>query len=155
MLDRATIEAAIEEHLSDPGRRTLQKLLAKEVTVMVHGEEAYRKAVEASALLFSPSTSEKLRELDEQTFVDVFSGVPSNTIEAASLPCPIIEFLATRTNLYPSKGEARKGIQGGGVSINKDRISDIDYQVSEKDIIDGKYILFQKGKKNYFLVTVK
>ena len=155
MLDKETIESAIEAHLSDPGSRSLQKLLAKEITVMVHGEKEYNNALTASQMLFGNSTSEQLRALDEKTFLSVFSGVPTFDLTADMLPCNIVELLAVKTAVFPSKGEARKMIQGNGVSINKDKISDADYEVSSKDIIDEKYILVQKGKKNYFIINVK
>ncbi|MBO4760859.1 MAG: tyrosine--tRNA ligase [Bacteroidales bacterium] len=154
MLDRETIESLIEEHRQDPGQRKLQKVLAKEITIMVHGQAEYDNAVAASSMLFGNSTSEALRKLDEKTFLAVFAGVPTFEVKKAELPCGIIDFLADKTQVFPSKGECRKMIQGGGVSINKDKIADIAYEVSEKDIIDGKYILAQKGKKNYFIINV-
>ena len=155
MLDQATIEGLIEEHRQDPGQRKLQKVLAKEVTIMCHGQEEYDKAVSASQMLFGNATSEALRALDERTFLAVFSGVPGGTLTRAELPCNILDLLAVKTNLFPSKGEARKMLQGGGVSLNKDKVADIAYEVTEKDIIDGKYILAQKGKKNYFLIHIE
>lgn len=155
MLDREIIEAAIAEHLQDPGRRTLQKLLAKEVTIMVHGEENYDVAVKASQMLFGKATTEDLRSLDEKTFLSVFEGVPAFEVDAAELPCGILDFLAEKTGIFPSKGEARKMIQGNGFSLNKEKVTDVTRQISSGDIIDGKYILAQKGKKDYFIVTVK
>ena len=155
MLDRETIETLIAEHREDPGQRKLQKVLAKELTVMCHGEEEYNKAVAASRMLFGNSTSEELRALDEQTFLEVFDGVPTCNISKADLPCGILDLLAVKTDIFPSKGEARKMVQNNGVSINKDKVSSIDYQVDEKDIMDDKYILLQKGKKNYYIVNVK
>ena len=154
MLDRETIESAIEEHRQDPGRRSLQQLLAKEVTIMIHGETEYANALAASKMLFGNSTSEELRKLDEKTFLAVFNGVPTFDVPKSELPCNILDFLAVKTGVFPSKGEARKMTAGGGVSINKDKVTDINYEVSEKDIMDGKYILAQKGKKNYFIINV-
>ena len=154
MLDRETIESAIEEHRQDPGRRFLQQLLAKEVTIMIHGETEYANALAASKMLFGNSTSEELRKLDEKTFLAVFNGVPTFDVPKSELPCNILDFLAVKTGVFPSKGEARKMTAGGGVSINKDKVTDINYEVSEKDIMDGKYILAQKGKKNYFIINV-
>lgn len=154
LLDKDTIDTAIVEHRQDPGRRTLQQLLAKELTTMIHGEGEYANAVSASKMLFGNSTSEELRRLDEKTFLAVFSGVPTFDIRKSDLPCDILDFLAVKTRVFSSKGEARKMVQGNGVSINKDKISDIAYEVSEKDIVDGKYILAQKGKKNYFIINV-
>ena len=106
-------------------------------------------------MLFGNSTSEQLKALDEKTFLSVFSGVPTFDLTADMLPCNIVELLAVKTAVFPSKGEARKMIQGNGVSINKDKISDADYEIASKDIIDEKYILVQKGKKNYFIINVK
>ena len=154
MLDRETIESLIAEHREDPGQRKLQKVLAREVTVMVHGQAEYDNAVAASQMLFGNATSEALRKLDERTFLAVFGGVPTFEIKKEELPCGLLDLLAVKTQVFPSKGEARKMVQGGGVSLNKDKIGDIDYQVSEKDILDGKYILAQKGKKNYFIIKV-
>ena len=154
MLDRETIESLIETHRADPGRRELQKVLAREVTTMVHGADEYEKAVAASQMLFGNATSEALRKLDERTFLEVFGGVPGFEIRKEDLPCGLLDLLAVKTAVFPSKGEARKMVQGGGVSLNKDKIADIDYQVSEADILDGKYILAQKGKKNYFIIKV-
>lgn len=153
-LSREEVEAASQEHKTDPGQRRLQKLLAKEVTLMVHGEKEYENAVAASGMLFGNSTSDDLRKLDERTFLSVFAGVPTFNVQAEDLPCNILDFLAAKTSIFPSKGEARKMVQGNGVSINKDKVSDIAYMVSESDIIDGKYILAQKGKKNYFIINI-
>ncbi|MBQ7195373.1 MAG: tyrosine--tRNA ligase [Bacteroidales bacterium] len=155
MLDRETIEAAIAEHRADPGRRSLQQLLAREVTVMVHGQKEYDNAVSASRMLFGNSTSSELRALDEKTFLAVFDGVPTFDVPASSLPCPIIDFLSVHTAVFPSKGECRKMIQGGGVSVNKDKVTSLDRVIGPEDIIDGKYILAQKGKKNYYIINVK
>ena len=154
MLDRETIEAAIAEHNEDPGQRRLQKLLAKEVTIMVHSEEAYENALLASRMLFGKSTSAELRKLDEQTFLDVFAGVPTFSIKREELPAQLLELLAVKTGIFPSKGEARKMVQAGGFSLNKDKITDIAYEVSEADVVDGKFILAQKGKKDYYLINV-
>lgn len=155
LLDRSSVEAAIEEHRTDPGRRSLQRLLAKEVTIMIHGEEEYDKAVSASQMLFGKSTSEDLRKLDERTLLDVFDGVPTFEVSADKLPCGILDFLAVETAIYASKGEARRAIQGNGFSLNKDKFADPNGEVKPSDVVDGKYILCQKGKKDYYLVIVK
>ena len=154
MLPKETIDAAIAEHRADPGRRTLQQLLAKEITTMIHGADEYDNAVSASKMLFGNSTSEELRKLDEKTFLAVFAGVPTFDVPRTELPCNILDFLAVKTQVFPSKGEARKMTVGNGVSINKDKVTDIEYQISENDIVDGKYILAQKGKKNYFIINI-
>ncbi|MBQ9820436.1 MAG: tyrosine--tRNA ligase, partial [Bacteroidales bacterium] len=114
----------------------------------------YDNAVAASQMLFGNSTSEQLRKLDERTFLSVFSGVPTFDVPAAELPCNLLDLLAVKTSVFPSKGEARKMVQGGGVSLNKDKVTDIAYEVTAADIVDGKYILAQKGKKNYFIINV-
>lgn len=152
MLTQEVVEAAIAEHEQAPHLRSLQKLLAKEITMMVHGEEEYQKAVDASGILFGNSTSEALRKLDEATFLSVFDGVPQFTLKKDQLPCDIIEMLSVATNVFPSKGECRKLIQGNGLSINKDKISDATLQLTEEHLLQGKYILVQKGKKNYYIL---
>ena len=154
LLEREEVESLIAEHREDPGQRKLQKVLAREVTVMCHGEKEYENAVEASRMLFGNSTSEALRKLDEKTFLAVFSGVPTFNVPKEELPCNILDFLAVKTRVFPSKGEARKMLQGGGVSINKDKVTSPDREISGADILDGKYILAQKGKKNYFIINV-
>ncbi|MBO4483544.1 MAG: tyrosine--tRNA ligase [Prevotella sp.] len=163
-LEKDVIDALIEEHKQDPGFRVLQKRLAQEVTVMVHSQEDYDMAVEASGILFGKSTKEGLEKLDEQTFLDVFDGVPSFTIAKDQIGQGIIEVLTAVAPvneeqkdkvIFPSKGECRKMIQGGGVSLNKEKVSDLNQVVTEADLIDGKYLLAQRGKKNYYLITVK
>jgi len=154
MLTKEEIDNAVAEHKQDPGQRLLQKLLAKEITIMVHGEEEYNNALSASRMLFGNATSAELRKLDERTFLAVFSGVPSFDVPASELPCNIIDLLAVKTSVFPSKGECRKMILANGVSINKDKVNDVNYQVSEEDIVDGKYILAQQGKKKYFIINI-
>lgn len=154
MLTKEEIDSAIATHREDPGQRTLQKLLAKEITIMVHGEKEYENALAASKMLFGNSTSAELRKLDERTFLQVFSGVPTFDVPAGELPCGIIDLLSVKTQVFPSKGECRKLIQSNGVSINKDKVADIDAEITENDIMDGKYILAQKGKKNYYILNI-
>ena len=153
MLDRETIETLIAQHREDPGRRELQKVLAREVTVMCHGQQAYENAVAASQMLFGKGTVEALKALDERTFLDVFKDVPQFSFTRADLPCDLLEMLAVRTDIFPSKGECRKTIQGNGLSINKEKVSDTNLQLTEEHLLDGKYILVQKGKKNYYLLS--
>ena len=155
MLDRQTIEAAIAEHREDPGRRTLQKLLAREVTILVHGQEAYENALAATQLLFGNVSAEAFRKMDERTVREVFANVPSFEVPAAGFPCNVLDLLAVKTQVFPSKGEARKMVQGGGVSLNKAKVSDIGADVTSADIINGHYILAQKGKKNYYIINIK
>lgn len=154
LLDRETIGAAIAEHRADPGQRRLQQLLAREITVLIHGQAEYDNAVKASRMLFGQSTSEELRSLDEKTFLAVFGGVPTFSVSRDKLPLNILDALAVETGIFPSKGEARKMVQGGGVSINKEKVTDIGAQLGEGDILDGKYILVQRGKKNYNIIKV-
>ena len=154
MLDKQTIESAITAHKECPEKRELQKLLAKEVTVMVHGEKEYETAVKASQMLFGKATTEDLRALDEKTFLAVFDGVPTHTIDRSKLPLGILDALAVETDIFPSKGEARKMIQQNGFSLNKEKMNDIARNLTEEDIIDGKYILVQKGKKDYHIIIV-
>ena len=154
LLDRETIEAAIAAHRECPEKRELQKLLAREVTVMVHGQKEYETAVKASGILFGKATADDLRSLDEKTFLAVFDGVPTFSIERSKLPLGILDALAVETSVFPSKGEARKMIQQNGFSLNKEKMSDITRSLGEDDIIDGKYILVQKGKKDYYIIIV-
>ena len=154
-LDKETIDALVEEHKQDPGRRVLQKRLAEETTILVHSKEALDAAIEASGILFGKSTKESLLKLDEQTFLDIFDGVPQYTISRDQLNQPAVEILTQAAPVFASKGEMRKLVQGGGVSLNKEKLSAFDRVLTEEDLIDGKYLLAQKGKKNYFLLTVK
>ena len=154
MLDRETIDNLIAEHREDPGQRRLQKVLAKEVTVMCHGQEAYDNAIAASQLLFGNVSAEVFRSMDERTVREVFANVPSFEVKADEFPCNVLDLLAVKTAVFPSKGEARKMVQGGGVSLNKGKVGDINADVTADDIINGHYILAQKGKKNYFIINV-
>ncbi len=156
-LTKEEIEALAAEHAKDPGLRPLQKKLAEEVTVMVHGREAYDAAVSASKILFSNSAVDELHKLDEQTLLDIFEGVPRFEVSRADIEAgiPALEFLAEKTAVFPSKGEARKMIQGNGVSINKEKLTDPAAVIGKDHLLGGKYILAQKGKKNYFLISIK
>lgn len=155
-LEKETIDALAEEHKQDPGQRVLQKRLAQEVTVMVHSQEDYDMAVEASSILFGKSTGESLQKLDEQTLLDIFEGVPHFELSKDMLGQPAVElFTCDNAKIFASKGEMRKLVQGGGVSVNKEKLAAFDRVISEEDLIGGKYLLVQRGKKNYYLVTVK
>lgn len=154
-LDRETIDALVEEHRQDPGRRTLQRRLAEEVTVMVHSREALDSAIEASNILFGKSTKESLLKLDEQTLLDIFEGVPQFDVAADQLGQPAVELFTQAAPVFASKGEMRKLVQGGGVSLNKEKLTAFDRPVTSDDLIDGKYLLVQRGKKNYTLITVR
>ena len=155
-LERETIESLIAEHQQDPGRRLLQKRLAQEVTVMVHSQEDLDMAIEASQILFGKATKENLQKLDEATFLDVFNGVPHYTVSKDLLGSTAVDFFTQEgLEIFPSKGELRKLVKGGGVSLNKEKLTAFDQVVTAEDLIDGKYLLVQRGKKNYFLITVK
>ena len=154
-LEKETIEALVEEHKQDPGRRILQKRLAEETTVMVHSKEALDAAIEASNILFGKSTKESLLKLDEQTFLDIFEGVPQFEVNRDVLGQPAVEIFTQAAPVFASKGEMRKLVQGGGVSLNKEKLAAFDRPVTEDDLIDGKYLLVQRGKKNYYLLILK
>ena len=155
-LDKEEIDALVAEHSQDPGRRVLQKRLGEEVTCMVHSREDYETAVEASGILFGKATKESLVKLDEETFLSVFDGVPSFEVErAAIIGAKAVDALTEQAACFPSKGEMRKLVQGGGVSINKEKLDTPDRTIGEADLIGGKYLLVQRGKKNYYLIIVK
>jgi tyrosyl-tRNA synthetase len=151
------IEALEAEHTKAPHQRALQKTLAQEITTRVHSAEQYEAAVEASEILFGKGTADTLRKLSNDDLQSIFEGVPQYTIAKSELEAgiEIINFLAEKTTVFPSKGEARKLLQGGGVFINKNKIEDQAYNVSATDLIGDKFIIAQKGKKNYFLITVE
>ena len=157
MLSKEEIDSLIAEHEQAPHLRVLQKRLAQEVTIMVHSKEDYEVAVEASNILFGNATGESLKKLDKETFLSVFEGVPLYQVSKSDIEAgvPILDLLAEKTNIFPSKGEARKMIQGGGVSVNKTKVESIDVRISSEYLLNGAYILVQRGKKNYFLVEVK
>ena len=153
-LSQDEIKALAEEHAANPGARPMQKRLAKELTEMVHSPEAYRSAVAASEILFSPKAAESLHQVDEKTLLEVFEGVPMFDIDRAELEAgiPLIDLLAVKTQVFPSKGEARKMIQQGGVSVNKVKVTDPNQVIGADQLLGGKYIHVQKGKKNHNLL---
>ena len=155
LLDRQTIEALIAEHDEAPHMRVLQKRLAEEITTMIHSKEELEKAQAASNILFGNATSEALRSLDEATLLQVFDGVPQFTIARDNLGKPFIDIVAEICKVFPSKGECRKMVQGGGVQLNKEKVTDPMRAVTAADLIAGKYLLAQRGKKNYYLITVE
>ena len=156
-LTREEIDSLIEEHRQDPGRRVLQRRLAEEITTMVHSAEDLRAAQEASQILFSNNTAEALHRLDEATLLDVFDGVPRFEVERADIEAGIrlADLLTDKAAVFPSKGEMRKLVQGGGVSINKENITDPQAVATPDMLLADRYIIVQKGKKNYFLLLVK
>ena len=158
LLSREQIEALEAEHAEAPHMRKLQQALAKDITIRVHSEKDYETAVAASNILFGKSTTEELASLDERTLLAVFEGVPQTTISTSQLKdaADVTSLLSETTNglMFKSKGEARKMIQGGGVSINKSKVTSPNDPV-DFDLLQGKYLLAQKGKKNYYLITVQ
>ena len=157
LLDKQTIDALIAEHDAAPHERKLQKTLAREITCLIHSGEEYDKAVEASAILFGSSTADALKKLDEATLLDIFDGVPQFKVAKTDIESGVnfVDLTAEKAAVFPSKGETRKLIQGGGVSLNKEKVESPDRTVDSSDLIAGKYLLVQKGKKNYFLLTAE
>jgi len=153
-LPQAEIEVLISEHDAQPHLRLLQKTLSRELTVMVHNQTAYDAAVEASQILFSDNTTAALQQLNKEQLLDILDGVPQFPLGAINEAPKLIDVLAS-TGIMPSKGEARKMIQSGAISINKQKISDVDYALQASDLLQGQYILVQKGKKNYYLLTLE
>lgn len=157
VLDREYIENLEKEHTLTPHLRMLQKKLAEEVTIMVHGKQQYEMALKASSILFGKSSTEDLEILDERTFLQVFDGVPQAEISKGEYEntMNVVDLLSetTKSLIFSSKGEARKMIQGGGVSINKEKISDPNLQPNYS-LLQGKYLLVQKGKKQYYIIRV-
>lgn len=151
------IAALVAEHKNAPHERKLQRRLAEEVTVMVHSREALQMAVEASAILFGNATKEMLSRIDEQTLLSLFEGVPRFTIDRGLLQSGVqpLTLLAELTNIFPSKGEARKTIQANGLSMNKEKLTDIDRLIGLDSLIGDKYLIVQKGKKNYYCIIVE
>ncbi|MCM1483639.1 MAG: tyrosine--tRNA ligase [Muribaculaceae bacterium] len=156
-LSREKIEALVEQQKADPGQRPLQKRLAEEITVMVHSRADYDAAVEASQILFSNKAGDILRRIDEPTLLAVIEGVPRYEIDRADIEAGVklADLLTDKAPVFASKGEMRKMVQGGGVSINKEKITDPYAPVSVDMLLNGRYILVQRGKKNYYLLTVK
>lgn len=153
LLTKEEIEKLEAQHDEAPHTRLLQKTLAEDITIRVHSKEDLDAAIKASNILFGKSTSEDLLSIDEETLLSVFEGVPQFSVGKADLGTDIFDFLAEKTQVFSSKGEARRMIQSNAVSINKEKITS-DKVLSENDLISNKYLLVQKGKKNYFLITV-
>jgi tyrosyl-tRNA synthetase len=150
------IDELIKQHSEAPHLRVLKKKLAQEITLMVHGEDELKTAEDASQILFGAGTSETLAKLNEETFLSVFEGVPMFDIPYEVLTNGVnsIDLTSVHTTIFPSKGEARRTIEGGGLSINKNKVT-LDFTISQTDLINNKYLLVQKGKKNYFIIQVK
>ena len=155
MLGREEIEALVTEHGEAPHIRVMQKKLAEELSVMVHSREEYDMAVEASGILFGQGTTESLKKIREDLFLSVFEGVPQFEVPTSDMDLDVLELLAVETGVFSSKGEARRMVSGGGVSINKQKLTGPEQRITSDDFINNKYLLVQKGKKNYFLIRVK
>lgn len=156
-IDKEEIDSLIAEHAAAPHLRSLQKRLAKEVTYMVHSEEDYNAAVEASNILFGNATSDALKKLDEDTLLAVFDGVPQFNVAKSVFDEGVkaIDLLVDHAAVFPSKGEMRKLVQSGGVSLNKEKLENQDALINCDSLLNGKYLLAQKGKKNYYLLIVE
>ncbi|MDO5105454.1 tyrosine--tRNA ligase [Capnocytophaga sp.] len=155
MLTQEEVAELTKQHHEAPHLRALQKKLAEEITVMVHSREEYENAVKASEILFGNSTSESLKSLDEKTFLDIFEGVPQKEIAKSEvIGANIVELLSEKSGFLKSKGEARRDLTANAISVNKEKVTEA-FIASESDLIDGKFILLQKGKKNYFVIVVK
>jgi tyrosyl-tRNA synthetase len=154
LLDRTEVEELISSQQKNPQDRLLQRRLAEEITVMVHSREENDAAVEASQILFGNGTTVSLQKMDEQTFLSVFEGVPvfDFSSEVLAQGISVTELCAEKTKVFPSKGELRRLIQGGGLSINKVKIEDPGLLISSQHLLNGKYILVQKGRKSYYLL---
>lgn len=157
LLSQEEITDLISQHREAPHMRLLQKKIAEEITTMVHSKEEYEMAVEASQILFGKGTAEQLRKLNESTFLSVFEGVPQFTVSKNEIisGVNVVDLLAEKTAVFESKGELRRTISGNGLSINKDKINNSELLVNEEFLINGKYILAQKGKKNYYLIIAQ
>ena len=153
MLSKEEINSLIAQHTEAPHLRVLQNKLAEELTLLVHGCEELEKAQKASQILFGNSTSADLRTLDEKTFLEVFDGVPQAEVSAADIAggLDMIAILSAKTGFISSNSEARRALKENSISVNKEKVGE-DYQIGEKDLVDGKFILLQRGKKNYFIV---
>jgi len=156
-LSREEVEALTEAHRKEPHLRLLQKRLAKEITYMVHSEEDYETAMEASSILFGNATAETLKKLDSETLLSVFEGVPTFEISISEFHSGIklLDLLTEKAAVFPSKGECRKMIQAGGFYINKEKWTETETSLDASNLLNGGYILAQKGKKNYYLLVVK
>ena len=156
-LTEEEINALVEEQAKDPGMRPLQKRLAREITAMVHGAEDYETAVEASQILFSNKAKDILHKIDEDTLLSVFEGVPQFEVsrDRLSAGIPAIQLLTDEAAVFASKGEMRKMTQNGGVSINKEKVTDQNMLIGESMLLNGKYLLAQRGKKNYYLLIAR
>lgn len=151
------IDGLIAEHDQVPHLRIVQKALAKDITIRTHSEKDYEMAIKTSEFLFANGSLDFLNELEHEQVLEVFDGVPQFEITTSEVNAGIniLDLLAVSTSVFPSKGEARKMLQGGGVSLNREKLNDIELQVNTENLINGKYLIVQRGKKNYYLITAK
>lgn len=156
VLPPTEVDVIIKEHQENPHLRALQKVLAKEITVMIHGEEAYESAVSASSILFGNDTTNLLKSLDEKTLLDIFEDVPQFKIDSNVIETGVssIDMISTHSDICSSKGDARRTLKSNAISVNKEKVGE-EYIISNKDVINSKYILLQKGRKNYFLFIIE
>lgn len=156
LLTKEEIEALVTEHDAAPHLRIVQKALAKDITIRTHSEKDYEMAIKTSEFLFSNGSLEFLEELEHDAVLDVFDGIPQFTVSREELNAGInvLDFLAVHTQVFPSKGEAKKMLQGGGVSMNREKLSDVELIVGKEHLVSDRYIIAQRGKKNYFLIIV-
>lgn len=157
LLSKEEIEALIAEHKEAPHMRSLQKRLAQEITTMVHSKEDYKNAVAASEVLFGKATTETLKGLDKKTFLSIFDGVPTFEISKSELEngINILDLLAEKTQVFPSKGELRRTLKGGGLSLNKQKLDDAELVVDSASLLNESYLLIQKGRRNFFIIIAK
>ena len=153
LLDEAQINTLIAEHEAAPHLRVLQKALGKDVTIRVHNEEAYNRAVDASEILFGKNTSDKLKNIEERDLLDIFEGVPQFEVDKKELTAGlnIVDLLAQKSEVFSSNGEARRMLKSNAVSVNKEKVSE-EKRLTNSDLLNDKYVLIQKGKKNYYLL---
>jgi tyrosyl-tRNA synthetase len=157
LLSKEEIERLEAEHAAAPEERIMQKALAKDVTTRVHSEVDYLSAVEASEILFGKGTTESLRKLSEEDFLSLFEGVPQAAVSRSEFEAgiPLLDLVSDKTKMFPSKGEARRMFQQGGVSLNKNKVSDPAEKLSSDALLNNRYLLFQRGKKSYFVVKIE
>jgi tyrosyl-tRNA synthetase len=157
LFDKAVIEKLEEEHAAAPHLRALQKALAMDITIRTHGEKEYEKAIKSSEFLFGNTGIEFLNELNEEEVIALFEGVPNFKVSKDELAAGInvVDLLGSKAMVFPSKGEAKKMIQGGGVAINKSKVGSPDDIYNNDHLIGNKFLVVQKGKKNYFLIVVE
>ncbi len=157
LLSKEEISDLVAKHQEAPHLRLLQKRLAEEITIMIHGKESYESSVEASKILFGKAATDALKRIDEDTFLAVFEGVPTYNISIADIQSgvDILTLLSEKTNIFPSKGDLRRTIKGGGLSVNKEKVNNSELIINNDFLLNNKYVLVQKGKKNFFVIVAE